>query len=305
MGGGREMKITHSGVKLPCAPGHEIAGREVAKAPEATGVAIGDKRIVYPWMGCGKCDLCLSDQENLCYSPNSLGVIQDGGFGTHVVVPNASYLVDYGDLDPALASTFACSGTTVYSAIRKLQPVDKQKPILLVGAGGLGLAAIAVLRALGFEKIIVIDLNAEKRAAALKEGASHAIDGAAERVAEQVAEAAGGLVQAAIDFVNIGETVSVALECLGKSGKLVLVGVGGGDYTLSLAGMIFRPRSIIGSITGSRGDLRAVVALAQAGKLPKVPITRMAKDSANEALDRLKAGTVVGRIVLEQDFAGQ
>jgi alcohol dehydrogenase/propanol-preferring alcohol dehydrogenase len=64
--------------------------------------------------------------------------------------------------------------------------------------------------------------------------------------------------------------------------------------------MIFRPRSIIGTITGSRQDLRDVVALAQAGKLAPVPVTRMPKDAANAALELLKSGNVVGRIVLEQ-----
>jgi propanol-preferring alcohol dehydrogenase len=301
MGGGRIMKITDRGVKLPCAPGHEIVGRVVALGPDAEGVRIGDQRIVYPWIGCGKCELCLSDRENLCYKPNSLGVIRDGGFGTHVIVPNSTYLVEFGDLDPALASTFACSGTTVHSAIQKLMPLEREKPILLVGAGGLGLAAISVLRALGHRKIIVIDISAEKRAAALKAGASDAIDssGDQEIAVASILESAGGLLPAAIDFVNVSQTVSIALECLGKNGKLVLVGVGGGDFNLSLASMIFRPRSIIGTITGSRADLRAVVALAQSGKLPPVPVTRMPKDSANEALELLKTGNVVGRLVLE------
>lgn len=302
MGGGRVMKITDRGVKLPCAPGHEIVGRVAALGPDARDAKVGDKRIVYPWMGCGSCELCLSDRENLCYKPNSLGVIRDGGFGTHVIVPNSSYLVDYGTIDPALASTFACSGTTVYSAIRKLTPLEAGKPILLVGAGGLGLAAIAVLRALDHKKIIVADISAEKRVAAMKAGATHAIDSSGDKdeVIANIVDVAGGLLPAAIDFVNVNQTVAVALECLGKGGKLVLVGVGGGDFNLSLAGMIFRPRSIIGSITGSREDLRAVVALAQSGKLASVPVTRMPKDSANEALELLQSGSVIGRLVLEE-----
>lgn len=300
MGGGRILRTTDRGVKLPCAPGHEIVGRVAALGPEATGASIGDRRIVYPWIGCGTCELCLSDRENLCLKPNSLGVIRDGGFGTHVVVPNSTYLVDYGDVDPAVASTFACSGTTVYSAIRKLGPLDPARPILLVGAGGLGQAAIAMLRALGHANIIVADISEEKRQAALDAGAAHAMDSSVENAADAIVKIAGGQLQAAIDLVNIGQTVSVALECLAKNGKLVLVGVGGGEYMLSLAGMIFRPRSIIGSITGSRQDLRDVVGLAQSGKLAPLPVTPMPKDEANAALDLLKSGKVVGRIVLEE-----
>jgi alcohol dehydrogenase, propanol-preferring len=298
LGGGQVLKITDRGVKLPCAPGHEIVGTVVAMGPDASDIEIGDERIVYPWIGCGQCELCLSDRENLCYQSNSLGMIRDGGFGTHVVLPNSSYLFDFGDIDPALASTFACSGLTVYSAIKKLQPLDPDRPVLLIGAGGLGLVAIATLRALGHSDVMVIDPNAEKRRAAIKAGAKQALDNSGGLSAESVMQSAGGFVLAAVDFVNKNDTVSLAMNCLGKGGKLVLVGVGGGEYPLSLAGMIFRPRTILGSITGSRQDLREVIALARSGKLAPLPVTRMAKHEVNRALNLLKEGKVIGRLVL-------
>ena len=299
LGSGQTLKITDRGAKLPCAPGHEIVGRVVATGPDATGARIGDHRIIYPWMGCGTCELCSTDQENLCYQSRSIGTIQDGGFGSHLIVPNASYLFAFDGIDPALASTFACSGLTVYSAIRKLQPLPPTKPVLLVGAGGLGLAAIAMLRALGHQRIFSADIQAEKRKGALAAGAEKAFDPSAPDAVSEITAAAGGPLAFAIDFVNLRSTVTMAMECLAKNGKLVLVGVGGGDYSLSLAGMIFRPRSIIGTITGSRQDLRDVIALTQSGKLAPVPITCMPKDSANEALDRLHLGHVHGRLVLE------
>lgn len=300
LGGGQKLRITDRGVKLPCAPGHEIVGRVVAMGPDATGVAIGDERVVYPWMGCRACAMCLSDRENMCYKSNSLGIVRDGGFGSHVVVPDASYLFDYGNLDPALAATLACSGLTVYSAIRKAMPLDPDRSVLIVGAGGLGMVAISLLHALGHRKIIVADVSDEKRQAAIDAGATLAIDNGAANAVQTIVDAAGGPLQAAIDFVNMGATVGVALECLDKGGRLVLVGVGGGDYQLSLAGLIFRPRSIIGTITGSRQELREVIALAQSGQFEPPPVTRMPKACANEALDRLKEGKVIGRLVLEE-----
>lgn len=300
LGGGKKLKITDRGVKLPCAPGHEIVGRVVAKGPDASGVEIGDERIVYPWIGCGECDLCRSDNENLCYSPRGLGVIQNGGFGSHVLLPNETYLFAFDGIDPALAATFPCSGLTVYSAIAKAMPLDSAKPVLVVGAGGLGMVAIRMLHALGIDKVIVADLGADKRAAALGAGAIAAIDNGAADALERIAEAGGGLLQAAFDFVNVGATFSLALESLGKRGRLVVVGVGGGDFPLSLASLIFRPRSIIGTITGSRQELREVIALAQSGKFVPLPVTRMPKDEVNAALDRLEHGQVIGRIVLEE-----
>jgi alcohol dehydrogenase/propanol-preferring alcohol dehydrogenase len=299
LGGGQILNITDRGVKLPCAPGHEIVGRVAALGPDASGVAVGDRRVVYPWMGCRTCELCRTDRENLCYQSNSLGTVRDGGFASHVLVPDASYLFDYEGVDLLLAATLACSGITVFSAVAKLRALDKDKPILLIGAGGLGLLAIAMLRSSGHRNILVVDASPEKASAALQAGATHAFDTSRDDLASAILQAAGGLLLSAIDFVNRPQTVGLALECLGKQGRLVLVGVGGGAYALSLASLIFRPRAIIGTITGSRQDLRDTIALARSGALSAVRLTGMPKDQTNEAMIRLRDGHVIGRLVLE------
>jgi alcohol dehydrogenase, propanol-preferring len=81
-------------------------------------------------------------------TPRVVGVFQSGGFGSHVLVPNPRHLFDPGDLNPVLAATYACSGITVFSAINKVMPIAPDEPIVIVGAGGLGLNAVAVLKAL-------------------------------------------------------------------------------------------------------------------------------------------------------------
>ena len=88
------------------------------------------------------------------------------------------------------------------------------------------------------------------------------------------------------------------MAVLTKAGKLVLVGVGGGELTLSVAGTIFRAQTIQGSLTGSIQDLHAVLALARDGILAPTPVTEMAKDRVNEAMARLEQGGVAGRMVL-------
>jgi alcohol dehydrogenase/propanol-preferring alcohol dehydrogenase len=110
--------------------------------------------------------------------------------------------------------------------------------------------------------------------------------------------ATGGPVAAVFDFVNNSATAANGMAMLDKGGKLVMVGVSGGELTLSLAGMVFRAYSVLGSNTGSLKDLRAVVKLAQEGKLKPTPVTLCSKDHANEALLELKAGHVTGRTVL-------
>lgn len=300
LGGGRVMKLADRGVTLPRAPGHEIAGRVVAAGPFAEGVAVGDIRVVYPWVGCGSCAECRAEDDNLCLAQRQLGVIEHGGFASHVKVPHPRYLVDPGNVDPGLAATYACSGITVYSAARKILPLDPEQPVVLIGAGGVGLVAISMLRALGHRAIFSVDIAKEKRAAAEAVGA-RAIDGNAEDLTAAILAATGGPVSAVIDFVNNSSTARAGFDCLGKGGRLVLIGVSGGEFTVSLSTMIFGAKSIIGSNTGSLKDLRAVMALANAGKLAPTPIVCCPKHQANQAMEDLRAGRVTGRTILVGD----
>ena len=299
LGGGQKMSLADRGVTLPLAMGHEIVGRVVKLGPEAQGVKVGDIRIVYPWLGCGSCAACLADEDNMCLKPKSLGVYQNGGYATHVLAPHPRHLVDPGTLDPAVAATYACSGITVYSAIQKVMPIAPDEPIVLIGAGGLGMNAIAILKALGHRNIVVVDVAAEKRAAALAEGASQAIDGSGEGVAKRIIAACGGPVLAVIDLVNGTATARAAFDALRKGGKLVQVGLFGGELTLPLPLMPIRALTVQGSYVGTVKDLRGLVALAQSGKVPPIPVTTLPQSEADTALMRLRAGQVTGRLVLK------
>ena len=300
MGGGKVMRLADRGVTLPRAPGHEIAGRVVAMGPDASGVKIGDVRVVYPWLGCGECAYCLSERDNMCASPKGIGTVRDGGFGSHVVVPHGRYLADPGNVDLALAATYACSGITVYSAVNKIMPLEPDAPVLLIGAGGVGLMGIAMLLAVGHRNIVSVDIDPVKRAAALAEGATQALDGASPDFVAMV-HAACGPIAAVIDFVGNDTSARNGFDTLAKGGRYVVVGVAGGELSLSLAGMIFGAKSVCGSLTGNPQDLRAVLALANAGKLRATPITLCPHDHANEALHDLHEGKVTGRIVLVRE----
>ncbi|GAC1342346.1 MAG: alcohol dehydrogenase [Acetobacteraceae bacterium] len=298
IGGGKRMSLKDRGVVLPLAMGHEIVGRVAKLGPDAAGVAVGDVRIVFPWLGCGTCDRCLAEEDNMCLVSRALGVYQNGGYATHVLAPHSRHLIDPGTLDPALAATYACSGVTVYSAIRKVMPMAPDKPIVLIGAGGLGLNAIAVLKALGHRAIVSVDLSAEKRQAALDAGASTAVDASGDLVAERLMQACGGPAEAIIDFVNGTATAAMAFAALRKGGRLVQVGLFGGELTLPLPVMAMRGLTVQGSYVGNPKELRQLVALAQGGKMQGLPITRMPQEQANAALMRLRDGKVTGRVVL-------
>ncbi len=304
VGGGQKMSLKDRGVVLPLAMGHEIVGRVVKLGPEASGVKPGDIRIVFPWLGCGKCEKCLSEDDNMCtVAAKSLGVFANGGYGTHVIAPHPRHLVDPGSLDPAVAATYACSGITVYAAIKKVMPLEPTEPIVLVGAGGLGLNAIAVLKALKHTNIISVDISAEKRDAAMKAGATKTVDGSGEGVAKRIIEAAGGPVLAVIDLVNGTATARFAYAALNKGGKLIQVGLFGGELTLALPVMAMRALTVQGSYVGNPKELRELVRLAQSGDLEALPVATIPQNQANEALNRLRDGKVTGRLVLKAEAA--
>ncbi len=298
LGGGKKLMLADRGITLPRALGHEIFGRVSKLGPDAKGVRIGDKRIVYPWIGCGQCYLCARGDENLCDNIRSLGIKEHGGFASHVVVPDARYLIDPGNIDPAWAATLACSGLTVHSALKKILPIDPKEPVLLIGCGGLGLAAIAMLKARGHNHIVALDTDEAKLEAARVAGATIAMSAKTADLPDALRAATGRLFAAVLDFVNSQSTSKLGLDLLAKNGNLILVGVGTGELSISLPLAVFRSTAVRGTTSGTLQELKEVVELANAGRLTPVPITLHNKAEANAALTALHDGKVIGRLVL-------
>jgi propanol-preferring alcohol dehydrogenase len=298
LGGGKKLSLADRGIRLPLTPSHEIAGEIVAGGPDAGDVEIGATAVAHPWIGCGECAACRRGEENLCVKPQSLGIMRDGGFADYAIIPHPRYLVNLGDLDPARIAPLACAGETTYSALKKFGSRIHEEPVVVIGAGGLGLMALEVLKALGGRGAIVVDVDAGKREAALAAGAMAAIDARAPDAVKQIVDATGGGARAVLDLVGATPTVSLALDSCARGGHLVIVGLMGGDITLSLPVIPMRPLKIEGSYTGTLDDLRALVALTREGKLqPPMVSTRPLAD-ANDALQALLHGKVVGRTVL-------
>jgi alcohol dehydrogenase, propanol-preferring len=299
LGGGKKLTVKDRGLVPPLTMGHEIVGEVAALGPEATGVKVGDKRLVHPWIGCGTCATCRRGEEQLCMTPRFLGVQKPGGYADHVLVPHPRYLLDLGKLTPAQAAPFACSGITAYGALKRVgEAILKEQPILILGAGGMGLMSLALLKAMGGFGAVVADIDPRKRDAALTAGALAAIDAAAPDAVKQAQTAAKSPIGAAIDFVGAANTAKLGIDALAKGGKYVIVGLFGGDITLSLPLLPMRAITIQGSYVGSLAELKELLALVAAGKVPPVPLSQRPLDQANAVLEELKAGRIIGRAVL-------
>jgi D-arabinose 1-dehydrogenase-like Zn-dependent alcohol dehydrogenase len=302
LGNERKIVAADGGKLLPLTLGHEIAGTVAALGPDAQGaaaaIAVGDKRMVFPWIGCGQCLQCKAGDEHICNGKAKVpGIFADGGYASHIVVPHPRYLLDYAGLPTELACTYACSGLTAFSALKKVGRLQPDAPLLIVGAGGVGLNAVRMAKSVTGQAPIVADIDAGKRAAALAAGADQVVDPAADGALRSLLKATGG-VAAAIDFVGAPKSFEFAYGAVRKGGRMVMVGLLGGSVTLSLPLVVMRAITIMGSYVGSLVEMRELLDLARRDKSAPLPIATRPLAEANRSLADLKAGKVVGRVVL-------
>jgi len=297
LGGDKRLDITQ-GRALPFTLGHEIAGVVEAAGPEAAAARPGDKVAIYPWIGCGQCAACRHGEENNCAAPRHLGVYADGGFASHVLVPHPRYLIDYAPLSPGFAAALMCSGLTAYAALQRLADRAARGPVLLIGLGGVGSMGLALAHALFGTPPLVADIDDAKRAAALAAGAAAAFDPADPGARKATIAASGGGIYAACDFVGSENSLAFATGVLARGGKVVVTGLLGGSFTTAVAMFPIKAMAIEGTLTGTLAQARGLIGLAQSGKLAPIAIRERPMRDAQAALDDLRAGKVVGRVVL-------
>jgi propanol-preferring alcohol dehydrogenase len=276
---------------------------ELGREAEPVGVNVGDRVVVYPWVGCGVCRKCGAGKENICEgTPAFLGFWRDGGYAEYVLVPDSRYLVKTEGMDPSQSATLACSGLTAFSTIRKCR-LGPDELLLVIGAGGLGTAAIQIAKTTTKAKIAVADLDDSKLDLAAKLGADYTFNtskldpaGLASGV-RSIHQGKGA--DAVADFVGMPATVSSGFRLLGREGRLLLVGQVGGAASLSLPLFPLRGAQIVGNFTGTLAELAEVVELARRGALVPVVSGSYRLEEANEVLAKLRRGEIEGRAVLK------
>jgi len=299
LGGGKRLPMSERGMQPPVTLGHEPFGSVIAAGPHAGSAPLGVDRLVFPWTGCGACVRCREGLDNYCMAPNMIGIQRPGGYADHLLVPHPRYLIDADGVDPVWAATLSCSGLSTYSAVSKLKPIPADEWVAVMGAGGLGLSAIGILRAFGHERIVSIDIDAAKLSTAEAAGAAALLNSRDGDAAQKLKQLTGGALYGAVDFVGASETANLALSALRKGGKLILVGLFGGEIAISIAGTILRAITVQGSHVGSVAELKEVVALARNGKIKPIPIETRPLAEVSRTLDELKAGSVIGRVVAQ------
>jgi D-arabinose 1-dehydrogenase-like Zn-dependent alcohol dehydrogenase len=297
LGGDAKLPL---GLPLPHTLGHEVAGEVVAVGPDAKGVEIGEHRALYSWIGCGECAVCLRGEENYCNRPRNLGCSAGtpGGYASHVMVPHPRYLIDYGAIPPALAATYMCSGLTAYGAMTKVPTPGPDDEVLVVGAGGVGMMGVQFAKHLFGKGPLVADIDEGRLQAAMGAGAKAAYNTKDPDAIKQLMADTGGGALGVVDFVGSEASFAFATQAVRRGGRVVVVGLFGGAMGMPIPMFPIRALTIGGSYVGSLAEAEAMMELVRAGKIDPIPVKEVPLSSANEVLENLKAGKVIGRVVL-------
>ncbi len=298
MGGGNKLDV-RGGRKLPFTLGHEIEGEVIAVGPDAEGVAVGDQRVAYPWIGCGECPTCRRGEEHLCNKPRNLGIQVAGGYSTHALVPHPRYLLDYAGVTKGLAATYMCSGLTAYSAMKKLGDISPEERVAVVGLGGVGMMGLQFAKTLFDAAPIGADVDENKLQAAMGSGAHAVYNPKEEDAIKKVLADTNGGVPAAVDFVGSESSLQFASSIVRKGGQVIVVGLFGGGFSMPIPMFPMRAISIGGSYVGSLQETIDMMELVKAGEIDPIPVEERPLNQATKSLDDLRTGGVMGRVVLK------
>ena len=280
----------------PFIPGHEGVGAVTELGPGVSEVAVGD-RVAMPWLGyaCGTCDFCVSGWETLCQQQKNMGYSIDGGFGEYAVA-YARYVVKVPEgVDSFDAAPLTCAGVTTYKAV-KVAGTRSANLVAVFGVGGLGHLAIQYAAIAG-GRVVAVDLIDEKLELARELGAEFTINAKTEDPVEAI-QRLGGADQA-IALAVSPRAFEQAYGSLRRGGTLVFVALpADNEVTIPIFETVLNGITIVGSIVGTRTDLREVFELHAAGKTRVIRETRPL-DQVNDAIADVEAGRVAARIVLE------
>lgn len=241
----------------PLIMGHESAGVVAALGEQVTEWQIGDRVTFDSTIYCGECYFCQRGEINLCDNRKVLGVSpgeyrQHGAFAEYVAVPQRIVYAVPDELTFEEAAFVEPVSIAVHAVNRaSIQPDDSA---VVIGAGMIGLLVIQVLRSAGCSKIIAVDLNAQRLELAQELGAHIALRSDEGDVVERIKEHTDGRgANVSLEVVGISPTVQLAVNCVRKGGRVVLVGNIKPEVTLPLQVAVSRELTILGSCA-SQGE---------------------------------------------------
>ncbi len=269
----------HDDITLPHVPGHELAGVVSAVGSEVSRWSAGD-RVTVPFAeGCGRCEWCRSGNAQVCPQQTQPGFTHWGSFAEYVALHAAD--TNLVALPPAVsfeaAAALGCRFATAYRALTGRARLAAGEWVTVVGAGGVGLSAVMIAKAIGAQ-VIAVDRNAVALDKAAALGADHVIaagapgaDSADGDVPARVHELTGGGSHVAVDAVGSEETCADSILSLRRRGRQVQVGllppVHGHPPRVPMMRVIGWELDLLGSHGMAAADYPRMLALIERGEL--------------------------------------
>lgn len=292
---GTDLKIStgaFSDTPLPMIPGHEVAGELVE---DAGGMHRGQRVALQVFHPCGTCRWCLLGEETLCPNPPRIGFNRDGGLAEYICVPADTAIPFADSLDFAPAAVGMDAVLSPWRALIERAKIRCGETVIVIGAGGLGLAGIQISRAAG-ARVAAVDPVAEHRAEALRSGAALAVS--PEEAEGLLAWTGPGGADVVYEASGSRAGLDVAATLITHGGRLICNGwVPDVEYGLQSRQLVLREISLIGSRAGTKRDIRGVLRALERGQV-KPPFEPIGLEEINEAMSRLRAREVVGRFVV-------
>ncbi len=282
------------GLQFPRIPGHEIAGLIDELGPAVTAWKKG-QRVGVGWHGghCGHCDACRRGDFVLCRSSQVCGISYDGGWAEYVVVPAEAVASLPDDLPAEEAAPLLCAGITTFNSLRN-SGARAGDLVAVVGIGGLGHLGVQYASKLGL-KTVAVSRGKDKAPLALKLGAAHYIDAAAENPAEELQKLGGARVILAT--APDSQAIASMVDGLGANGTLLIVAAPGEPVSVNVVTLIGKRASVQGWPSGTAKDSEDTLRFsAMTGVRPMIERFPLAR--ASDAYQLMMSGKVRFRAVL-------
>ncbi|MEM4090356.1 MAG: zinc-binding dehydrogenase [Thermoplasmatales archaeon] len=286
---------------LPFVPGHEPAGQveEVNSDSEKYKDYVGRRFVLYPHITCGECENCLSGKENICLAVRgSLGISINGAFSEYVDVPLRNLIPVPDNMDFTVAALAGGVVAVPLLAIRNLGDLINRN-VVVIGTGGLAMAAIQILKVAG-SKVIVVGRKQEKLEMANKLGATFTVSSTNEDYVKEIKNYTDGIgADYIVDLAGDPKEVPIAINALKRGGTFSVVGYSSYTIDLDYKKIALDAIKIQGSRSYTRNDLKIAVDLIKNHVVKPIISHKFPLESANEALSVVRSGTSMGRVVLE------
>ncbi|MFB6420917.1 MULTISPECIES: alcohol dehydrogenase AdhP [Bradyrhizobium] len=281
----------------PFIPGHEVAGTVAALGVGVKNLKVGDA-VGVAWLhdACMACEYCETGWETLCEHQHNTGYSVNGGFAEYVIASAAFAAKLPATVDFAAIAPILCAGVTTYKGLKETEARPGEW-VVISGVGGLGHVAIQYAKAMGL-KVAAVDIADDKLELARETGADLAVNALVAGAVDKVLAATGGGAHGVLVTAVSTAAFAQALKMVRRKGTVSLVGLPPGEFPTPIFDVVLKRITVRGSIVGTRRDLDEAVAFAADGKV-KAEVTKVPLAQINEVFDRMKAGKIDGRMVLD------